>query len=137
RAPSSGNVWRPGSVRRSKMNCEEATKLMDAYLDGELDPIISHTIEQHLRDCPNCNQVYKTHGSLVSAIGNATPYYKAPAQLRERIQLSLREEIVEPAVRSLGREPQSLFPKRQAGNRTILLGTPWNWLGVAAAIIFA
>ena len=30
------------------MNCEEATKLMDGYLDGELDPITSQTIEQHL-----------------------------------------------------------------------------------------
>ena len=26
------------------MNCEEATKLMDGYLDGELDPITSQTI---------------------------------------------------------------------------------------------
>ena len=33
------------------MNCEEATKLMDGYLDGELDPITSQTIEQHLREC--------------------------------------------------------------------------------------
>ena len=25
------------------MNCEEATKLMDGYLDGELDPITNQT----------------------------------------------------------------------------------------------
>ena len=77
------------------MNCEEATKLMDGYLDGELDPITSQTIEQHLRECPKCDQAYKIHGSLIRAIGNATPYYKAPAELRERIQSSLREEIAE------------------------------------------
>ena len=35
------------------MNCEEATDLMDGYLDGELDPITSQAIEQHLRDCRN------------------------------------------------------------------------------------
>ena len=87
------------------MNCEEATKLMDGYLDGELDPITSQAIEQHLRDCPNCDQAYKTHGSLIRAIGNAAPYYKAPAELRERIQSSLRKEIAQRPVRNVDVQP--------------------------------
>jgi anti-sigma factor RsiW len=124
------------------MNCEEATKLMDGYLDGELDPITSQTIEQHLRDCPSCDQAYKTQGSLIRAIGRATPYYKAPAALRERIQSSLREEIAKQPMQNVVRDARRLFPRRQSGPRTILFGTPWNWLGVAelglaAAIIFA
>ena len=119
------------------MNCEEATKLMDGYLDGELDPITSQTIEQHLRECPKCEQAYKTHGSLIRALGNATPYFKAPAALRERIQSSLREEIAERPRRNVVRDSQVLFRRRQPELRTILLGTPWNWLGLAAAIIFA
>jgi anti-sigma factor RsiW len=119
------------------MNCEEAIKLMDGYLDGELDPITSQTIEQHLRDCGNCDQAYKTHGSLIRAIGNATPYFKAPAGLRERIQSSLRAEIAERPMRNGVRGSQVLFRRRQPDLRTILLGTPWNWLGLAAAIIFA
>src|SRR5207249_6269084 len=77
------------------MNCEEATKLMDGYLDGELDPITSQTIERHLRDCRNCEQAYETHRALVRAIGSAAPYYKAPAELRERIQSSLQERSEE------------------------------------------
>jgi len=119
------------------MNCEEATKLMDGYLDGELDPITSQTIEQHLRDCPNCDQAYKTHGSLIRVIGNAAPYYKAPAELRERIQSSLREEMVARPMRNVGRDVQPLFPRRQPGPRTVLLGTSWNWLALAAAILLA
>ena len=43
------------------MNCEEATKLMDGYLDGELDPITSQKIEQHLRECHKCEQAYEVH----------------------------------------------------------------------------
>jgi predicted anti-sigma-YlaC factor YlaD len=31
------------------MNCEEATERMHGYLDGELNPITSQAIEQHLR----------------------------------------------------------------------------------------
>src|SRR5437899_5168909 len=119
------------------MNCEEATKLMDGYLDGELDPITSQTIEQHLRECHKCDQAYKTHGSLIRAIGNATPYYKAPAELRERIQSSLREEIAERPVRKVARDAQPLFPRKQPELRTILSGTSWNWLALAAAIILA
>jgi len=119
------------------MNCEEATKLMDGYLDGELDPITSQTIEQHLRECPKCDQAYKVHGSLIHAIGNATPYYKAPAELRERIQSSLRDEIAELPRRNVARDTEPLFPRRQPRPRAILWETSWNWLALAAAIIFA
>jgi len=117
------------------MNCEEATKLMDGYLDGELDPITSQTIEQHLRECHNCDQAYKTHGSLIRAIGNATPYFKAPAALRERIQSSLRQEIAKEPVRNVVEDFPPLFPTGQ--RRTVPSVIPWNWLALAAAIIFA
>src|SRR6266478_4489258 len=119
------------------MNCDEATKLMDGYLDGELDPITSQTIEQHLRECRNCEQAYKTHGSLIRALGNATPYYKAPAELRERIQSSLREEIAGRPMRNVAPDRQPLFSGKQPEPRTILLGTSWNWLALAAAILLA
>jgi anti-sigma factor RsiW len=119
------------------MNCEEATNLMDGYLDGELDPITSQTIERHLRECPKCDQAYKIHGSLIRSIGNATPYYKAPAELRERIQSSLRDEIAEQPTRNVARDAQPLFPRRRPRSRAILWETSWNWLALAAAIIFA
>jgi len=119
------------------VNCEEATKLMDGYLDGELDPITSQTIEQHLRECHKCDQAYKTHGSLIRAIGDATPYYQAPAELRERIQSSLREEIAERPLRNVAQDARSLILRGQRGPRTVPSGAPWNWLALAAAIIFA
>src|SRR5882724_2463605 len=119
------------------MICEEAIKLMDGYLDGELDPITSQAIEQHLRECHNCDQAYKTHASLIRAIGNATPYYKAPTELRERIQFSLREDTAEHAVRNGVPGAQVLVHKRQPEQRSTLSEIPWNWLGLAAAIILA
>src|SRR5437867_8257540 len=71
------------------MNCEQCKNLMDGYLDRELDPITNQEIEQHLRDCRNCEQAYKAHGSLMRAIGDGAPYYKASATLRERVHLFL------------------------------------------------
>src|SRR6266446_3068990 len=119
------------------MNCEEVTNLMDGYLDGELDPITNQTIEQHLRDCPKCEQAYEAHGALIHMIGSATPYYKVPVELRERIQSSLREEIAERPAHSVARDAQPMFSRKQPEPRTILLGTSWNWLALAAAILFA
>jgi anti-sigma factor RsiW len=119
------------------MNCEEATKLMDGYLDGELDPITSQAIEEHLRDCRNCDQAYEMQGSLIRAMGNAAPYYKAPAELRARIQSSLRNEIAEQSTRNGGRDAQPRSPIRQPESRTISWGIPWNRLALAAAVIFA
>jgi anti-sigma factor RsiW len=119
------------------MNCEEAIKLMDGYLDGELDPITNQAIEQHLRDCGRCDQAYNMHGSLIRAIGNATPYFKAPTELQERIRSSLREETTEHPVRNGVPGAQVVFHKRQPEPRPILSEIPWNWLGLAAAIILA
>src|SRR5438552_16379046 len=119
------------------MDCREAIKLMDGYLDCELDPITSQTNEQHLRECGRCDQAYKTHGALIRAIDNATPYFKAPAELRERIQSSLREETTEHPVRNGVPGAQVVFHKRQPEPRSILSEIPWNWLGLAAAIILA
>src|SRR5437867_4662599 len=117
------------------MNCEQCKNLMDGYLDGELDPIANQKIEEHLRECRNCDQAYKAHGSLIRAIGNGTPYYKAPAKLRERIQSSLREEIAKEPVRNVVEDFPPLFPTGQ--RRTVPSAIPWNWLALAAAIIFA
>src|SRR5205809_1941775 len=75
------------------MTCEEAIKLMDGYLDGELDPMTSQKIEQHLRDCRKCEQAYEAHTALTHAISQGAPYYKAPTELRQRVQSSLRDEI--------------------------------------------
>jgi anti-sigma factor RsiW len=119
------------------MNCEQATDLMDGYLDGELDPVTSQAIEQHLRDCRNCEQKYMANRALVNAIGSAMPYYRAPVELREGIQSSLQEEIVERPARNVAAYARPVIAEKQPEWRTILFGTPWNWLALAASIVFA
>ena len=119
------------------MNCEEATKLMDGYLDGELDPITSQKIEQHLRDCRKCEQAYQAHTALAHAISRGAPYYKAPAELRQRVQSSLRDAAGVRASRSAARENHASLTSRWAKRRPVLPEIPWNWLALAAAIILA
>jgi mycothiol system anti-sigma-R factor len=119
------------------MTCKEATKLMDGYLDGELDPMTSQKIEQHLRECHKCEQAYEAHTALAHAISRGAPYYKAPAELRQRVQASLRDSVRVRASRGAARENHALRTSPRAARRLVLPEIPWNWLALAAAIVLA
>src|SRR6202045_2655945 len=119
------------------MNCEEATKLMDGYLDGELDPITSQMIGQHLQECHKCDQAYKAHALLIRSVSDVTPYYKAPAGLRERIQSSLREDVADRSTGIVLRDTPLLHQSKQSEPRAVLFGTQWSWLALAATIVLA
>jgi mycothiol system anti-sigma-R factor len=110
---------------------------MDGYLDGELDPITSQRIEEHLRKCHKCEQAYEADTALAHAISRGAPFYKAPAELRQRIQSSLRDAIGVSASRSAARENPALLTSPGAEGRLVLPEIPWNWLALAAAIVLA
>ena len=120
------------------MNCEEIANLKDAYLDGELDPVTSQKVEQHLRECPKCEQAYEVEAAMAHAISQAAPYYKAPIELRERIQLSLREAIGAPTSAQRCRKGfVAGQTSRGSAAVRVLFEMPWNWLALAAAIVLA
>ena len=118
------------------MNCKEVIDLVDAYMDGELDPVTNQNIEGHLRKCSRCDHVFKEHRAVVGAIGAAAPYYESPACLRERIQSSLRDQIPQSTL-AVARGHQPQVPKKRRDSPAVLFETPWNWLGLAAAVILA
>jgi mycothiol system anti-sigma-R factor len=101
------------------MNCDEARKLMDGYLDGELDPVTSQKVDQHLRDCRKCEQAYEVDTVLAHAISQAAPYYKAPTELRERIHASLRDAISASTIADTARENQLLARRTKPEHRNI------------------
>src|SRR5437899_9923244 len=74
---------------------------------------------------------------MAHAIGQAAPYYKAPLELRERIQVSSRETIG--ASTSRGAAGGGSLPVRrpEAVGRSVFFDMPWSWLAVAAAIVLA
>ena len=119
------------------MNCQEIADLMDGYLDGELDALTSQKAEQHLRDCRKCEEAYEVETAMARAISQAAPYYKAPLELRERIQVSLREAIGVPASRGAAAEDPLPVRRPEAVRRGVFFDMPWNWLALAAAIALA
>jgi len=74
------------------MDCKELNVMLNAYVDGELDALTTARIESHLQNCAACQRRLREHMDLRAAIKTATPYFKAPASLRNRIHAELHKE---------------------------------------------
>jgi anti-sigma factor RsiW len=68
------------------MNCHEATPLVAAYSDGELDLVRSLDLEEHLSSCAACSQAYQHGQSVKKLMASADLYHMAPARLRREIR---------------------------------------------------
>jgi anti-sigma factor RsiW len=119
------------------MNCEKATELIGGYLDGELDAISNQEIELHLRDCDKCAQAYESERNLIRAIAGGAPYFKAPAELRQSIQSSLRGGIARPPLGNASDQKHARVFSRKSERPAMVFAPQWSWLALAAGIIAA
>lgn len=78
------------------MTCEHVQKLLDAYVDGELDLVHNLEIEQHLQDCVACQTTYQNHLVLKKTLKAKEFYYEVPAGLQKRLHTSLRQASLKP-----------------------------------------
>jgi anti-sigma factor RsiW len=69
------------------MNCDEASKLLEPYADGELDVIRCTELERHLADCETCSNQHSELKALKSAFSGL--YYSAPAALERRVRTAI------------------------------------------------
>jgi anti-sigma factor RsiW len=86
------------------MNCEEADRLLDAYLDRELELRRQIEMERHLSHCPACQALARNCQELRTFVLNNATRYRAPAQLRAKILAMAPVEQPKPAFR-FWREP--------------------------------
>ena len=98
------------------MTCVPAKSLLESYLDDELDAAQRVQVAEHLASCSSCAGVHAQLLELRAGIRAHAQYYRAPAGLRERIQVSVRQ-----ADRRADR-PATGF---------------WRWMAIAAAILLA
>src|SRR4051812_11779057 len=83
------------------MECRRAENLVDAYLDGELDPVHTMEVEGHLQECGRCMGVLEGRKSLQQALRQHLPYFEAPAALRQRIAVSRPARNYRPWIQAL------------------------------------
>lgn len=98
------------------MSCAEQRILIDAYFDGELDPVRSLEAEAHLKVCPSCSRLLQTHGALRHALAAGSLDHRPPARLERNIRAAL------------GQKARPASPAR---------ALPWKWLSLAACSAFA
>ena len=98
------------------MNCSH--DLIEAYLDDELDPGSSASIEDHLSGCQSCSEIFTRLRVQKANIRSIAPYYTAPPQLQQAVRRALREAVAD-----------DIRPARGP--------VPWRWLAIAATALLA
>src|SRR5207249_10932695 len=85
KTPEAGGWW-PGVSFR-----ENAARLLDAYVDGQLYLVTSLEMERHLSECDECSEAMKSRRALRSALGGASLYFEEPKHLEGRVRAELRK----------------------------------------------
>ena len=110
------------------MSCPENEKLIQGYLDDELDLLDTLEFEAHLQECPTCARAYKNHQMLRTVIRRGDCYFKAPKYLAHRIRLSLHRAD---EANKAGRQVQALAREVQ---RPMRWRISWTFASVAASL---
>jgi anti-sigma factor RsiW len=66
------------------VDCREVEGLLDAYLDGELEPAVATSVRTHVDACAACRERLANLESLGRLVRRA-PYYQAHEALRARL----------------------------------------------------
>ena len=74
------------------MSCDEAGRLLEAYIDGELELTRQLDLEVHLAACATCKNAAESAIDFGSTIRMNMPIYKAPPKLKASIRAALRKE---------------------------------------------
>jgi anti-sigma factor RsiW len=82
------------------MNCEEASVLLHALIDRELDAGHAREVEAHVAGCPQCAAQMQVYRMMHEALAAPALRYEAPAGLRSRIERMAPRAVAVPATTS-------------------------------------
>jgi anti-sigma factor RsiW len=78
------------------MTCGDTERLLDAYVDNELDVRGAVEVEEHLAHCPGCAASERSVRELQSAARAGLTRYPVPQELEARLRTSLGVEAATP-----------------------------------------
>jgi anti-sigma factor RsiW len=73
------------------MDCNEVRRLLDAYVDGEIELTRQLDVEAHLAGCTACKKEAEAAIEFSHSIQMNTPVYKAPPELKAEVRAMLRK----------------------------------------------
>ena len=98
--------------------------MLGAYVDKELELTRQPDLEKHLAGCPSCQAAAEEINNFSSLIRMNIPVYKAPGELKAKIQASLRRES-RPKLEWFSRV--SLPLAYAAAALLVSFAVPWPW----------
>jgi hypothetical protein len=76
------------------VKCHEVQSRLSAYMDGELDAVLSREVEGHLTRCPDCREVLEEFSSTDVRLRDL-PRYSLPAEFTKELLSRLRQQEME------------------------------------------
>jgi anti-sigma factor RsiW len=73
------------------VDCRQASVLLHAAIDDELDLVTQLDLDAHVRECSTCSALLRAGSALRTAIRSGHLYHEAPADLERRITAATRE----------------------------------------------
>ncbi len=74
-----------GTPHPEAISCEEALRLVQDFLDGELDDAPSGSVREHFEKCQRCYPFLRMEESFRLALHKAARGESAPPDLRDRV----------------------------------------------------
>ena len=66
--------------------CKECMDLLHDYLDGELNPDVSASLEEHFEDCPPCIAFVNTYKATTSICRSTLKDTEIPDTVKEKLK---------------------------------------------------
>lgn len=79
-----------------RMNCDEAFRRFNDYLDRELEPEETELVREHLEFCERCARELEFEASVLREVRAKMERLSVPSSLTERIARVLRDAGGEP-----------------------------------------
>lgn len=73
------------------MKCEDLLKMLNDYVDGDIDPSICDEFRRHLEGCDPCKVVVDTVRKTITLYRDAD-VYEIPLDFRTRLHALIREK---------------------------------------------
>lgn len=73
------------------MTCEDLLRMLNDYVDGDIDPGVCAGFDQHLEDCNPCRIVVDTIRKTITLYRNEV-VYDMPPTFRDRLHQALQNQ---------------------------------------------
>ena len=77
------------------MKCDDIMKMLNDYVDGEMDPAVCENLQEHMAKCNPCKIVVDNIRMTIQLYQNDVKIHELPITFRKKMHDTLRARWVE------------------------------------------